>query len=491
MRNMKKVLAVILMVLMLINLIGCSKTNDTSSESTDSSNIGKVGNSSQGNTASDENLTVHKNTFFSVGYNEEDGWTLAEDDIYMSEYGGSAYLRILDEDDYTDVYVKITAEEEEASSFRSTLHSNGIDLKAYAEDNCDLEDIGNLSMAVVDKGDGKYLFLNRDAVAGISYIISVSDLNDPRVENVIENISFIASETENIDPPWYWEGEPFSADAASQVVGTYTLSAQFIPMDDPMITYETFDHDIAVVGDKVYILSDEALYQYEYDGSKLTFVKEISLPGGYDMLEKGANNNIVLSSFMEPVIGYDGNEIKFSYDGPDSFTVAPDGTWGISWFSSGDSCERYVFENGALTGSDFPFAEVDIISHLNIDEKYILISGYASEDDEYYLFAYDHSGNLKFRMGGDPDGFGLGSITYATSTDNGFIGLDGNMREVVLWNTDGTWIGSVDDDDLFGTYYPWMASADVADDGSLLIIMSEKRADESADEVIVFKLSGF
>ena len=29
------------------------------------------------------------------------------------------------------------------------------------------------------------------------------------------------------------------------------------------------------------------------------------------------------------------------------------------------------------------------------------------------------------------------------------------------------------------------------DDGSILIVMSEERADESADEVLVFKLSGF
>ena len=29
------------------------------------------------------------------------------------------------------------------------------------------------------------------------------------------------------------------------------------------------------------------------------------------------------------------------------------------------------------------------------------------------------------------------------------------------------------------------------DDGSILIVMSETRADESADEVLVFKLSGF
>ena len=98
---------------------------------------------------------------------------------------------------------------------------------------------------------------------------------------------------------------------------------------------------------------------------------------------------------------------------------------------------------------------------------------------------------LLMQLGGEPDGFGLGSITYATSTPNGFLALDGNMREVILWTADGTWIGAADDGDLFGTSYPWIAAADIADDGSILVVMSDTRPDESADEVLVFTLSGF
>ena len=113
------------------------------------------------------------------------------------------------------------------------------------------------------------------------------------------------------------------------------------------------------------------------------------------------------------------------------------------------------------------------------------------EDNEQYIFAYDYAGELMLQLSGEPDGFGLGSITYAVSTENGFLALDGNMREIVLWTADGTWIGAVDDGEIFGTDYPWIAAADIADDGSILIVMSDTRADESADEVVVFKLSGF
>ena len=498
MSKIKKLLAAIMAVLMLVSLVACGEGNGPANSTTAPKATDKATESPAATdpapdetTAPAANLTVHENTFFTVGYNEEDGWTLAEDDIEAYEGGGYAYLRILDEDGYTGLLVYIEAYEESASSFRETLYANGVDMKAYVDGIWVSETIGGLQMAAVDKEDGEWYFFGRNEAAGVSYTVHVTDWENPNVPAVIENISFTASGTDNIDPPWPWEGDPFSGSTLSQMVGTYNLTAQFLPMEEPLVTYETFEHDIVVMGDKVYLLSDCALYQYAYDGDSLAFVKEIELPGEYEILEKGADGNLVLSRFMEPVFGHNGDSAQFSYDGPDKFAVAPGGTWGISWFYSGDECQLYSFHDSVLTGSPFPFPEVDSISQVNIDNQYILVSGSAVDDGEQYIFVYDYSGELQMQLGGEPDGFGLGSITYATSTPNGFLALDGNMREVVLWTADGTWIGAVDDGDLFGTYYPWIAAADIADDGSILVVMSEERADESADEVLVFKLSGF
>lgn len=91
----------------------------------------------------------------------------------------------------------------------------------------------------------------------------------------------------------------------------------------------------------------------------------------------------------------------------------------------------------------------------------------------------------------DSDGGSLGSITFITETANGYLALDGNMREVVLWTKDGTFIGAADDSDLFGTSYPWFCGGTKLEDGSVLAIMTEDRADESAMELVAFKLSGF
>ena len=505
MERIKKIMALAFSVLLLISLVACGGTGDPVGETADpagettESALPNVSNEAteataptSGNaTEPDEDLTVHENTFFTVGYREEDGWTLAEDDMEAYEGGGYVYLRIPDEDSYTGLLVYIEAYEESASSFRETLHANGVDMKAYVDGIWATETIGGLQMAAVDKEGGEWYFFGRKEEAGVSYTVHVTDWEDPKVPALMENINFIASGMDNVDPPWPWEGEAFSGSTQSRMLGTCNLTAQFLPMEEPLVTYETFEHDIVVMGDKVYLLSDSALYQYAYDGASLRFVKEIELPGEYEILEKGANGNLVLSRFMEPVFGHDGASAQFSHMGPDKFAVAPGGTWGISWFHSGEDCELYSFHDSVLTGSPFPFPEVAGISSVTIDGNYILVSGSSVEDSEQYIFVYDYAGELMLQLGGEPDGFGLGSITYAMSTDNGFLALDGNMREVVLWTADGTWVGAVDDGELFGTGYPWIAAADVAEDGSLLIVMSDTRADESADEVLVFKLSGF
>lgn len=489
MYHSKKFLAMLLAVLMLISLAGCGGSNDPVQTPTKATEPAKPTQPAQTQPA--ENLSIHENTYFTVGYAEEDGWTLAEDDYSTYESGGDVYLRILDADGYTEHMVEIQAYEDDHEDFRYDLHFNGFDQKAYVDGSLETVTIGGQTMVYVDRSYGERYFFGRNEAAGVTYSILAGSWEDPRVQKVVENITFTISGTDNIDPPWPWEGAPFSGGTLTQTVGTFTLTAEFLPMAEPFVTYETFDHDIAVIGDKVYLLSDGGLYQYAYGSGSLELLKQIPLNEEYTILEKNDKGELVLSNFMEPVIGHDGESTLYSYEGPEKFSVSPDGTWGISWFVSGDECQKYTFADGTLTGEDIAFSEVDTLSQICIDRNYILVSGSSAADDEHYLFVYDHSGNLKLQLAGEPDGFGLGSITYAVSTPNGFLALDGNMREVVLWTADGTWIGAADDGDLFGTGYPWIAAADVAADGSIFIVMSDTRQDESADEVLVFKLSGF
>ena len=68
--------------------------------------------------------------------------------------------------------------------------------------------------------------------------------------------------------------------------------------------------------------------------------------------------------------------------------------------------------------------------------------------------------------------------------------MDGNMRTVNFWDSDGTYLGKLEDSDLFGTYYPWFAGSCISD-GTFYTIMTEDRADDSGMEAIIYQVNGF
>ena len=507
---MKKMLALFLVLVMLVSLVACGEKEPSISELKKEPEVSETPESAPETKPEPEKapepetepepepevqLTIHENTFFNIAYNEEEGWSVAEDDVYTYDNGGNVYVRILDNEGSTERVVYMNSDKKDASSFRDALYTNGFDMEAYVAGELETIDVGGQTMLYVDRGNGSRFFFGRNEAAGVYYTIDASDWEDPRVQELVGGITCTASGTDNIDPPWPWEGEPFYSGFMSQMVGTYTVTAEFVPMSEPMVTYETFKHDVEVLGNKVYLLSDYVLYEYDFqrgdDHDRLQVVGEIPLDAEYEVVES-SGGNLVLSNFMKPTIGHDGVSLLYSYEGPDKFSVAPDGTWGISWFSAGDACEKFTFKDGALVGEPFPFNEVKLINKVCVGSSYIYVTGSPVEGSGHYVFVYDHSGNLQMQLTGDPTStIGLGSITYVTKTSNGFIALDGNMRDVVFWAADGTWLGSVDTDDLFGADYPWLAAADVMDDGSILCVMTTERLDKSADELVAFRISGF
>ena len=150
---------------------------------------------------------------------------------------------------------------------------------------------------------------------------------------------------------------------------------------------------------------------------------------------------------------------------------------------------RYRFADGAMQTEAFPLTGLSMATKIWIDDSYVYITGSDAETGAQVVQVYDHAGTLQKTLLGK-DGR-LGSITFVTKTENGFLALDGNMRSVVLWNAEGTYIGEADDRDLFDTSYPWLCSADLQPDGSIVVILTEDRDDNSAMELVAFRLSGF
>ena len=65
------------------------------------------------------------------------------------------------------------------------------------------------------------------------------------------------------------------------------------------------------------------------------------------------------------------------------------------------------------------------------------------------------------------------------------------MREIQFWAKDGTHLGAISTNEIFGVSYPWLEDMQLLDDGSILILLTQEREDESADELMFFRLTGF
>lgn len=428
-------------------------------------------------------------------YDEKDGWVYEEDDFYDEDTTSEIMLSIPKEGkDESLVSAEISVSVEDPYIFRDYLTNYGFDEHEYAvEQSYELTPVGGvdcLKQEGNDWGSPCLRYFNRVEGAGATVMIQIfGEYQDERVDKLLSGLTINLEDTGNEDGPWYWEGEPFSAQAHSVMVGTYTLDSQWLPITECIITKETFDHAAAVTGNQAFLLVDGALKRYDYDGKSLKFAEDIALNEEFEDISADTTGAIWLSNFMAPLISWKDGAQTASYEGTDHVAMHPSGTWGISWFSD-SACEKVTLSGGTMKTEPLVFQEVGTVSHLMVDENHIYVCGYAADESGHKVFVYDEKGTLQLTLA-DSDGSGLGSVTFVTQTANGYLALDGNMREVVLWTKDGAYIGKADDGDLFGTSYPWFCGGAKLADGSILVLMTEERADESAEELIAYKLSGF
>ena len=488
MKTKLKLSGLFLAALMLFSLTACGKDSPEPSSTSEGTEQTKPPVEAGSGTTINTNL-------WDLTYDEADGWVYEEEELYDDETYSDLILVIPDETGESDfINVEISVSVEDPGYFRDYLTSYGFDEYEYAVNQAyEFTPVGGIDCL---KAEGNYWgspclrYFGRVEGASATVLIQIiGEYEDERVDKLLSGLTINLEDTGNEDGPWYWEGEPFSTQPHSAMVGTYTVSSQWLPITDCIITKETFNHAAAVIGDKAFLLVDGALKRYDYDGTSLTFAEDIALDGDYEAIFADTAGTIWLSNFMEPLISWKDGAKTASYEGPDYVAMHPSGTWGVSWFS-GPECEKITLSGGAVKTEPIVFKEVDLISHLLIDENHIYVTGSAADESGHKVFVYDTAGNLQLTLA-DSDGGSLGSVTFVAETANGYLALDGNMREVVLWTKDGTYIGAAEDSDLFGTSYPWFCGGVKLADGSILAIMTEDRADESAMELVAFKLSGF
>jgi len=475
---MKKLIAMILTLAMVLSLAACGeKKSDEKKETEPAAPDG-------------ETLELE---LCSLVYDPA-AWTYSEDSVYKNKEYAEVNMQIPDGEDGYIVNLQLQVSLTDAGGFRDNLSSNGFDAYKYAVDNAyPLTDVGGVACLSVEGefwGEGYIRYIGRDEARSVSVWVEVCGAyDDPRVEQLLKGLTIHAEDIGNQDGPWPWEGEAFTSDGGAAGVGAYSVSSQWIPISKCITTIETFDHGVTVAGDKVYLLVNGVLQQYAFDGASLTYEKDLLEKGDFRQLQATDDGTVWASGFAEALVGLQSGTETFRTEDYDYVTMAPSGQWGISWFSGSD-CQKIILSGDSFTTVNVAFPQVSSISTLIIDEEYIYIAGQAADESGHKVFVYDPDGVLKLVLEGE-GGEALGCITYIAKTANGFIGLDGNLRNVVLWEPDGTFIGALPDGDLFDTAYPWFCGGAKLHDGSILVIMTEDRADESAMELVAFKLTGF
>ena len=432
-------------------------------------------------------LTTLETSLWTLSY-DADQWVLDEEYLYEDETTSLAILTIPGEDDTDLISVEIRADITDPYGFRSNLIYYGFNEYDYAEENAyDLTPVGGVD-CLKSEGTFSLCYFGRVEEANASVYIEIDgEYQDERVAAFLEGLTFHLEDIGNEDGPWYWEGEPFQGRNSSVQLGSFTLESTWVPFLNPVMTYETFDHQIAATGDRAYILSESILQEYELTGENLAFLGDLETGLDISFISSTADGSLWLSDFTEPLTVWKDGAQTASYEGTDNVVMHPSGQWGVSWFSSPE-CQKVTFSGDSMTTTPLTFQGMSSVSSLSIGQNYIMASGYAEDEDAHKVFVYDVNGTPVMTLTG-PDN--LGSVTYVAETANGFLALDGNMREIVLWTKDGTYIGTADDGDLFGTNYPWFAHGTQLSDGSILVLMTEERPDRSAMEVLVYQLKGF
>ncbi len=476
---MKKFLTILLAILMIFAIAACDSGNDPKPTEPQNAPTGEG--------------DALEATLWTLSYDSV--WTYDEEEDFTDEEDYSQIiLSIPDGEDSYLVNVEIRASVEDAGDFRDYLDSYGFDQYEYAVNNAyDLTSIGGVDCL---KQEGNYWgepclrYFGRNVGAGATVFVEIiGEYEDERVDALLSGLTFNLTDTGNTDAPWYWEGEAFSAEDKAFGVGEFSVNSKWIPFDESYITTETFDHGVAVVGDKAYILSEGVLKQYAFDGKTLTFDKDIELDGEYEYICAADDGSVWLSAFGEDLVNLKDGAVKASYEDLDNVAMHPSGTWGISWFTSAE-CNKVTISGGTASTTSMTFSEVDTIMNVVVDKDYIYVCGSAADDSGHKVFVYDAEGKLQKTLT-DEEGEGLGSVTFVAKIPQGFIGLDGNMREVIFWDNTGKFAGCADDDELFSTNYPWFCSSTLLSDGSILTVMTEERADESGMELVAFTLGGF
>lgn len=440
---------------------------------------------------------------FKVYYPE--GWKYDEENMQKEEKCSVVNFFDGEARDNSEHTVYIEAAKEDAYRFRKTIVAFDVELKDYAEEKMETVSIGNAKYtAMPENNSGSNTYKYRYEASGTSYTIRVQGgAEDDSVKELLDGIILEQKDEGLKDAPWPWEGSPVQPELKEQMAGTYTIVPEYIPFEEPQGVMQIMDHKFVKQGNQIFHLQENKLDTYECTGNELKFVSSLKLDEDFEYLSADKEGMLYLSPGIWTVIGVKDGQKAMQTTITGDLAMHTSGAWGISFWANSDT-QKITNQGGNLTSESWILTDLNddasrkgpfsLLDDVEVTDDHIMVAGkVATEDGNTKIVVYDYDGNQLLELGGteisDPDS--LGAITGMVETENGFVAIDGNMREIQFWAKDGTHIGAISTEDIFGVGYPWLEDMQLSDDGSILILLTQEREDGSADELMLFRLTGF
>jgi hypothetical protein len=294
------------------------------------------------------------------------------------------------------------------------------------------------------------------------------------------------------------QGTPFTTDKTHTVaVGDHTITSEWLQMDEPLVSDSFTSISMEAAGDTIYISDGDAIYRYKYEGDGLTYIDALTADGtgGVDVLSSDTSDKLYIGGFFSTALVVEDGEVTSEINGASDLLMYQDGTWGITT-GYHEVVNKVTVSDGTATTTPMELRPEDETDAVFLSEDHIYVFGKNSETGNYAIWVYDLEGNQQTILGNtsptEADSGYLGYVQGIEETSNGFVEGDQNLRAVQFYDTNGSFIARADSEELFGT--PEVGAVygmSKLSDGSLLAVVVEDRADDSGEEILVYRLTGF
>ena len=367
-------------------------------------------------------------------------------------------------------------------------------------------EIGGLKFFVrerMDWGTPSTVYTSRDEAASADVVITISNKPDEAMTKIfLDSFKLTAPDIGHVDVPWPWDGERYVPTPTPVMAGAFTLTPEYLPIDEPVVLSSIMKTSIAVTNDGIYSVTDDEMRLFTFNGTGgLTLSREEVLDQTYEFVSCDNAGKLYLSPGIWELAIFQGFDKVFQSSVKHDLAIHPSGTWGISFWVNSDPMKVTV---GDGVMSDEPWVLTNInkdaerqgafsmISEVEVNENHIIVAGSNVNTGGETITIYSHAGEELFNLANTKsDKTGLGHITGIVETANGFLATDGNMRDIHIWNKEGAYIGTYDAKKLLSANYCWLESMQLLDDGSIILAISQRRDDASGDELVFFRLTGF